>query len=208
MKNDNSIQVPLAITIGADLRSGTMTQSGRSGDMIVRFTGVWDGMTLRAVTDEVVSMPAGIRWEPESFTLRFADDEKSATYECVAGGKTYVANLTMQSAPAAKAAPIYKGIIRAQGDTGSGTPLTINLAADRKSGTMTQTSKLGDTVVRFNGIWDGEIFRAVTNEVISKPKNIQWKAESFTLRFADEGKRASYECHSEGRLYTAELTPP
>jgi hypothetical protein len=73
---------------------------------------------------------------------------------------------------------------------------------------MTQTSKLGDTVVRFNGIWDGEIFRAVTNEVISKPKNIQWKAESFTLRFAEEGNRASYECKSEGRLYTAELSPP
>lgn len=208
VKSDSSIQVPLAITMRADLKSGTMTQSGRSGDMIVRFTGVWDGVTLRAVTGEVLSMPNGIRWEPESFTLRFAEDGKNATYECVAGGKTYVADLAIQSAPAAKAAPIYKGIIRAQGETGSGTPLTINLAADRKSGTMTQTSKLGDTVVRFNGIWDGEIFRAVTNEVISKPKNIQWKAESFTLRFAGDGTGATYECNSEGRLYTAELSPP
>lgn len=208
VKSDSSIQVPLAISLGADLKSGTMTQSGRSGDMIVRFTGVWNGVTLRAVTGEVVSMPNGIRWEPESFTLRVAEDGRSAIYECVAGGKTYVADLAVQSAPAARAAPIYKGIIRAKGETGSGTPLTINLAADRKSGTMTQTSKLGDTVVRFNGIWDGEIFRAVTNEVISKPKNIQWKAESFTLRFAEEGTGASYECNSEGRLYTAELSPP
>lgn len=208
VKNETSIQVPLSITMGPDLKSGTMTQSGRSGDMIVKFTGVWDGVILRAVTGEVVSLPRGIRWDPESFTLRFAEDAKSATYECVAGGKTYVADLAIQAAPAAKAAPIYKGIIRAQGETGSGTPLTINFAADRKSGTMTQTSKLGETVVRFNGIWDGEIFRAVTNEVISKPKNIQWQAESFILRFAGDGTGPTYECNSEGRLYTAELSPP
>jgi len=208
VKNDSSTNVPLTFTIGSNLKSGTMTQSGRRGDVVVKFSGVWDGATLHAVTDEVVSAPKGINWEPESFTLHFADDSKSATYECVAGGKTYVADLSAQSAPAVKAAPIYKGTIRARGEKGSGTPLTINLAADRKSGTMTQTSKSGDTIVRFNGIWDGDTLRAVTNEVISKPNNIQWKPESFTLRFADDGKRGSYECNSEGRLYTAELSPP
>ena len=208
VQNESSTNVPLMITIGSDLKSGTMTQSGRRGDVVVKFTGVLDGVTLHAVTDEVVSEPKGINWEPESFTLRFADDGKSATYECVADGKTYVADLSPQSAPVVKAAPIYKGTIRARGEKGSGTPLTINLAADRKSGTMTQTSKSGDTVVRFNGIWDGDILRAVTNEVISKPANIQWKPESFTLRFAEDGKRGSYECNSEGHLYTAELSPP
>jgi serine/threonine protein kinase len=208
VKGDSSTNVPLTITIGPDLKSGMMTQSGRSGDMVVKFSGVWDGAILRAVTDQVVSAPKGINWEPESFTLRFADDGKSATYECVADGKTYVADLAAQSAPVVKAGPIYKGTIRAQGESGSGTPLTINLSADRKSGTMTQTSKSGDTVVRFNGIWDGHTLRAVTNEVISKPKSIKWKPESFTLRFAEDGKRASYECNSEGHLYTAELSPP
>jgi serine/threonine protein kinase len=209
VKTDSSTNVPLTISIGSDLKSGTMTQSGRSGDMVVKFTGVWDGATLRAVTDQVVSEPKGIRWEPESFTLRFADDGKSATYECVADGKTYVADLSALSAPVVKAGPIYKGIIRAQGEhSDSGTPLTINFSPDRKSGTMTQTSKSGDTVVRFNGIWDGDILRLVTNEVLSKPKNIQWKPESFTLRFAEGGKRGSYECNSEGRLYTAELSAP
>jgi serine/threonine protein kinase len=208
VKNDSSTNVPLTITIGSDLKSGTMTQSGRSGDMVVKFTGVWDGATLRAVTDQVVSAPKGIHWEPESFTLRFADDGKSATYECVADGKTYLADLAAESAPVVKADPIYKGTIRAQGESGPGTPLTINLAADRKSGTMTQASKSGDTVVRFNGIWDGNTLRAVTNEVISKPKSTQWKPESFTLRFAEDGKRASYQCSSEGRLYTAELLSP
>jgi serine/threonine protein kinase len=208
VQNESSTNVPLMITIGSDLKSGTMTQSGRRGDVVVKFTSVLDGVTLHAVTDEVVSEPKGINWEPESFTLRFADDGKSATYECVADGKTYVADLSPQSAPVVKAAPIYKGTIRARGEKGSGTPLTINLAADRKSGTMTQTSKSGDTVVRFNGIWDGDILRAVTNEVISKPTNIQWKPESFTLRFAEDGKRGLYECNSEGHLYTAELSQP
>jgi serine/threonine protein kinase len=208
VKNDNSTNVPLMITIGSDLRSGTMTQSGHHGDVVVKFAGVWDGATLQAVTDEVVSTPKGTNWDPESFKLRFADDNKSATYECFADGKTYVADLTEQSAPAVKVAPVYKGAIRAKGEKGSGTPLTINLAADRKSGTMTETSKSGDTVVRFNGIWDGDILRAVTNEVISKPKNIQWKPESFTLHFVEDGKRGAYECNSEGHLYTAELSPP
>lgn len=208
VKNESSTNVPLTLAIGSDLRSGTMTQTGRSGDLVVKFTGVWDGDTLRAVTDKVVSAPKGIKWEPESFTLRFADDGKSATYECVADGKTYFADLSVQSSAAAKAGPVYKGTIRTQGENGAGTPLTINLAADRKSGTMTQTSKAGNTVVRFNGIWDGDILRAVTNEVISKPKNIQWKPESFTLRFAEDGKRGSYECNSEGRIYSAELSPP
>jgi serine/threonine protein kinase len=208
LKGENSTNVPLVITFGSDLKSGTMTQSGRSGDMVVTFNGVWDGVTLRAVTDEVVSAPKGINWQPESFTLRFADDAKSATYECVAEGKIYFADLAIQSAPVMKIGPIYKGTIPAQDETGPGTPLTINLAADRKSGTMTQSSKSGDTVVKFSGIWDTNTLRAVTNEVISKPKTIQWKSESFTLRFTDDGKRASYRCKSEGHVYTAELLPP
>ena len=209
VKNDTSMNVPLAITIGPDLKSGTMTQSGRRGDVVVKFAGVWEGATLHAVTDQVVSAPKGLNWEPEAFTLRFVNDGKTASYECLANGKTYVADLSAQSAPVVKASPIYKGTIRAQDEkSGSGTPLTINLAADRKSGTMTQTSKSGDTVVRFGGIWDGDILRAVTNEVISRPKNIQWKPESFTLRFAEDGKRGSYECNSEGRVYTAELSSP
>ena len=208
VKNESSTNVPLAITIGSDLKSGTMTQSGRRGDVVVKFTGVWDGATLRAVTDQVVSAPKELKWDPESFTLRFADDGKTASYECVAGGKTYVADLFPQSPPAVKAASTYKGTIRTQGESGPGTPLTINLAADRKSGTMIQSSKAGDTVVKFNGVWDGTTLRAVTDEVVSKPKNIQWKPESFMLRFAEDGKSGSYECNSEGRIYTAELFPP
>ncbi len=125
----------------------------------MRFTGIWDGDILRAVTNEVVSKPKNIQWTPESFTLRFAEDSKSTTYECVADGKTYVADLSAQGAPTVKAAPNYKGTIRARGESGSGTPLTINLAADLKSGTMTQSSKSGDTVVRFTGM-DAGIFHA------------------------------------------------
>src|SRR4029077_18686853 len=141
------------------------------------------------------------------FTLHFDDDGKSASYECVADGKTYVADLSAQSAPSIKAAPIYKGTIRAKGESaGSGTPLTINLAADRGSGTITETSKSGDTVVRFNGTWDGNILRAITNDVISKPGNVQWYPESFTLRFVDDGKTATYECLAGGKTYLADLS--
>jgi hypothetical protein len=208
VKNDNSVNVPLLITIGADLKSGTMKQSGHRGDVIVKFTGVWEGNTLHAVTDQVIFTPKGINWQPEAFTLHFAEDGKSASYECTADGKAYVADLLIRSGSVPEILSVYKGVIRGPGETSGGTPLTINLAVDRKSGTMTQSSKSGDTVVRFNGVWDGTILRAVTNEVLSKPKNIQWKPESFTLRFGTDLKRAAYECNSEGRLYTAELAAP
>ena len=207
-KDDSSTNVPLIITIGSDLKSGTMTQSGHHGDLVVSFKGVWDGFTLRAVTDEVVSQPKGIQWEPESFGLHFGEDGKSVTYECVAEGKTYIADLSAQAPPPVNPAPIYKGTIRKRGETGSGIPLTVSFAADRRSGTMTYTSKSGDTVVRFNGTWDGKTLRAATNEVIAKPANIQWKPESFTLSFFEDGKRGSYECDSGGQLYETELFPP
>ncbi|HEV2805563.1 MAG TPA: serine/threonine-protein kinase [Chthoniobacterales bacterium] len=208
VRNDNSISVPLFITLGADSKSGTMTQSGRRGDVVVRFSGVWDGPALHAVTDQVVSTPKGINWQPESFTLRFADDGKTASYECSADGKMFVADLSVQSSSLGKIGAVYKGTIHTQAATGPGTPLAINFSPDRKSGTMTQTSKFGDIVVRFTGIWDGNILRAVASEVVSKPKNIQWKPESFIVRFSETAARAAYECNSDGQLYTAELTPP
>jgi serine/threonine protein kinase len=207
-KDDSSTSVPLILTIGSDVKSGKMTQSGHHGDLVVKFTGVWDGFTLHAVTDEVVSQPKGIRWDPESFTLRFGNDGKSATYECVADRKTYVADLSLQPAPTVKTVPIYQGTIHKRGESASGTPLTVNFAADRKSGTMTYTSKSGETVVRFNGKWDSNTLRADTTDVIAKPANIQWKAESFTLRFFEDGKRGSYQCDSDGQLYEAELIAP
>ena len=139
----------------------------------------------------------------------FQDFEKGRTVSS-SSGTTPAAETpgTLAQSPEVKAGPIYKGTIRAQADSGAGTPLTINLADDRKSGTMTQTTRSGDTVVKFNGVWEGTTLRAVTDAVISKPNNIQWKPESFSLRFTEDWKRGSYECNSEGNLYTAELTPP
>jgi hypothetical protein len=86
--------VPLTIKLGADLKSGTMTQSSTRGDTVVKFTGVWDGATLRAKTQKVVSQPEGILWEPESFTLRFSDDGKAADYECNYGTEIFRAILS------------------------------------------------------------------------------------------------------------------
>ena len=193
---------PLTI-VPADIHSGTMTQSSRRGDMVVKYTGVWDGNILRAVTNEVVSKPSGVQWEPEAFTLQFSDDGKSVDYECNADGKTYVANLAIQTSGSAttRLSSIYKGTI-----TG-GTPLTISFNVDRKSGTMTQTAKSGDVVVKFTGVWDGPILRAVTNEVVSKPAKVKWDPESFTLSFSDDGRSGSYECSADGKNYTAQLSP-
>jgi serine/threonine protein kinase len=198
--------VPLSIALGPDLKSGTMTQTGRHGNFVVKFAGVWEGAELHAMTSEIVSQPAGIHWTPESFTLRFEDNGNSASYECVAGGSTYVAELSAQSGAKSEAAAVYKGTIRKQGNSNGGVPLTITFAPDRNSGTEIQTSKYGDTAVNFSGFWDGKTLRAVTGRVVSKPKNIQWKPESFAVSFADDWRTATYDCTAEGQHFIAELS--
>src|SRR5207302_4859695 len=141
--------------------------------------------------NEIVSKPNGVQWEPEAFTLQFSDDGKSAGYECNSDGKTYVADLRAQSfesATAAKLSSVYKGTI-----TG-GTPLTIAFGGDRKSGTMTQTAKSGDVVVKFSGVRDGAILRAVTSEIVCKPTTAKWDPESRTLRSSVDARNGSDEC--------------
>jgi hypothetical protein len=86
--------VPITMKFGPHCASGIMTQSSTRGDTIVKFTGVWDGATLRAFSHEVVSKPEGILWEPESFAIRFSDDGKSASYECNYGTEMFVAKLS------------------------------------------------------------------------------------------------------------------
>ena len=88
--------VSLAIEFGPDRKSGRMTQTSKRGDTVVKFTGFGDGTTLHAVTDELISKPERIRWDPESFTLRFFSGGSGATYECKAGGITYFADLEAQ----------------------------------------------------------------------------------------------------------------
>ena len=205
LKGQAGYAVPVTITPSNDLKSGIMTQTSKRGDMVVKYTGVLDGDVLRAVTNEVISKPNGVQWEPESFTLQFSGDGKTATYECNADGKVYSANLIAQqfaSPVAAKLSSVYKGTIS------GGTPLRIAFASDRKSGTITETAKSGDVVVKFAGVWDGPMLRAVTNEVVSKPAKVKWDPESFTLRFSDDGRSGSYECNADGKNYTAQLSPP
>jgi hypothetical protein len=205
-KNDEPA-VPVSIALAPDSKSGTMTQTGEHGNFVVKFAGVWEGAELHAVTSEIISQPAGIQWTPESFTLRFADDGKSASYERVAGGNTYVAELASQSGTKREVAAVYKGKIRKQGDsTGRGVPLTITFAPARNAGTETQGSKYGDTVVNFSGIWDGKTLHAVTSTVVLKPKNIEWKPESFALSFADDWRTVTYDCTAEGQRFIAELS--
>jgi hypothetical protein len=86
--------VPITMKFGPLCASGIMTQSSTRGDTIVKFTGVWDGDTLRALSREVISKPEGILWEPESFAIRFSDDGKSAFYQCNYGTEMFVAKLS------------------------------------------------------------------------------------------------------------------
>jgi hypothetical protein len=105
----------------------------------------------------------------------------------------------------AKPLPLYEGTI--QGSQGS-VPLTIKLGADLRSGTMTQSSTRGDTVVKFAAVWDGATLRAKTREVVSQPEGILWEPESFTLRFSDDGKAADYECNYGTEIFRAILSAP
>jgi len=208
VRNKNDVPaVPLSIALAPDSKSGTMTQTSSHGNSVVKFAGVWEGAELRAVSSEIISQPAGIQWTPQSFTLRFADDGKSASYERVADGSAYLAELAAQSGPKKEVAAVYKGTIRKQGDvTGRGVPLTITFAHDRKSGTETQGSKYGNTVVNFSGIWDGKTLRAMTGTVVLKPTTIQWKPESFALSFSGDWRTATYDCTAEGQHFIAELS--
>src|SRR5205814_5691005 len=193
----------IAITLSSDLKSGTMMQSSKRGNFVVRFKGIWEGTELHTVTGEIIAQPVGIQWTPESFVLKFSEDGQRATYQCLADGKTYNADLTGQSEFFARIAPVYKGKI-----SPSDVPIRIAIGANRKSGIVTETTKSGDTLVAFNGIWDGDTMHAVTGDVISKPEKARWKPESFNLRVEDDGRRLSYTCNDEGNILTAELSPP
>ena len=50
--------------------------------------------------------------------------------------------------------PLAKPLHRYRGTLGEATRLTIDLSADGRSGTMTQGSSSGDTVVKFIAKWD------------------------------------------------------
>jgi serine/threonine protein kinase len=84
----------LTVRFRPDVSSGTMTYGSHHGDFVVKFSGVWEGPILHAVTGDVVTQPPGIRWTPESFTLRFGEGGRTGSYECKAEKKTYFANLT------------------------------------------------------------------------------------------------------------------
>jgi Protein kinase domain/PEGA domain len=105
----------------------------------------------------------------------------------------------------AKPLPLYGGTIQAsQGSV----PIAIKLDADLKSGTMTQSSTRGDTVVRFTAVWEGATLIAKTKEVVSQPEGILWEPESFTLRFSETGKAADYECNYGTEIFRAILSAP
>jgi len=200
---DNKGDQPIAISFSSDPKSGTITQSTKHGDFVVRFTGIWEGNELHAVTGDVVAQPTGVAWTPESFALQFAQDGQRATYQCAANGHTYRADLAPLPELLARLTTVYKGTVMP-----GNMPIRISLAADRKSGTLTETSKSGDTIVTFTGLWDGEVLHVVTGEVVSKPEKVRWRPESFTLRASPDARSLTYTCNDQGNILTANLSAP
>jgi serine/threonine protein kinase len=209
--------MPIVIKFDGDRKSGSITHDG---DVIAKFSGSWSGSLLRATINEAITERSNVLRPAEPFIIRVSEDGRVAAYKLTAGEKTLsgaLASTTQvqmaKSAPTAsqpalikKTASVYKGKIRELGGDKYIVPLTIMFASDLSSGTMTQTGKRGDFVVEFTGVWEGDALHAVTGEVVSKPNAIRWEPESFTLRFAPDGKSGSYETIAEGHQYTADLT--
>lgn len=95
---------------------------------------------------------------------------------------------------------VYRGEIKLEFDNGpvTGGLISIKLNADLASGTMTVKSKQGDLKVAFSGVWDGEIFHAIS-------KNAQWGPGSFTVHFAPNARTATYESFNGGKYQIADL---
>jgi len=102
----------------------------------------------------------------------------------------------------AKALQVYKGMIS------ESVPITMKFGPLCASGIMTQSSRRGDTIVKFTGVWDGAILRALSREVVSKPEGILWEPESFAIRFSDDGKIAFYQCNYGTEMFVAKLSAP
>jgi len=100
----------------------------------------------------------------------------------------------------------YRGLIVAERNTKVRVPLTIHFGAGLTGGTMTQSTPVGDTVVKFTGLWQKETFHAQTGAVIKKPTRVKWDAESFQIIARADGT-VSYLCTVEGDTYRAELHP-
>ena len=84
---------PLRLKFDSGFQSGSIEESGRSGSVIVKFHGDWQGAVLSARTGDILSKPHNIEWEPENFVVSITG-KSTATYTCEASGKTYFTELT------------------------------------------------------------------------------------------------------------------
>jgi hypothetical protein len=80
----------LSIKLNADLASGTMTVKTKQGDLKVAFSGVWDSETFHGISSK------NAQWGPGSFTVHFAPNARTATYESFNSGKQQIADLRLQ----------------------------------------------------------------------------------------------------------------
>ena len=107
-------------------------------------------------------------------------------------------------APRSRAvAPVsYRGKIYSGSTKKMGTAITVDLDADRTGGTITYGSSVGDTRVRFTAISKDTEVQAVTKEVLSKPRRVQWTGEVFHLHLSPDESEAIYACdYPESNLH-------
>lgn len=84
--NPSLAAIPCTVDLDPSGASGTIRFGSQVGDTTVRFSGDKLGDKLTARTGDVVSKPARIKWEAETFTLVFSTDGSSALYTCTLPG--------------------------------------------------------------------------------------------------------------------------
>ena len=101
----------------------------------------------------------------------------------------------------------YRGVIHVKGEEGRpGTPLRLKFDSGFQSGSIEQTGRSGSVIVKFHGDWQGAVLSARTGDIISKPHDIEWEPENFTVSITSKTKGA-YTCEASGKTYFADLTP-
>ena len=101
----------------------------------------------------------------------------------------------------------YRGVIHVKGEEGrTGTPLRLKFDSGFQSGSIEETGRSGSVTVKFHGDWQGAVLSARTGDIISKPRDIEWEPENFTVSITDK-TTATYTCEASGKTYFADLNP-
>ena len=96
-ENKSGAAIPCTVELDSGGTSGTITFGSQVGDTTVRFSAKKQGEKLTAQTGDVVSKPARIKWDAETFTLVFSADGSNAVYTCTLPGSDLSGTLSSRS---------------------------------------------------------------------------------------------------------------